>query len=84
MAPAQPEKIQCSRHRADALADGTTTSGEVTASVANTFGYNYKWENILTYNFNINDDHEFTLTGVTSWNHNRQEYSYSYLMQLFY
>ena len=63
--------------RADALADGVTTSGEASASVANTFGYNYKWENILTYNFTVAEDHEFTLTGVSTWNHNRQEYSYS-------
>ena len=64
-------------YRADALADGVTTSGEVTASVANTFSYNYKWENIVTYNFNIKEKHDITLTGVTSWNHNRQEYSYA-------
>ncbi len=64
-------------YRADALADGTTTSGEVSASVANTFSYNYKWENIVTYNFNLLEKHDITLTGVTSWNHNRQEYSYS-------
>lgn len=54
------------------------TNNNVYASVAQTNGYNYKWENILSYNFNINEDHEFTFTGVTSWNHNRQEYTYSY------
>ncbi|MDE6395278.1 MAG: SusC/RagA family TonB-linked outer membrane protein, partial [Duncaniella sp.] len=37
---------------------------------------NYKWENILTYNFTINRDHNFTVTGVTSWNHNRQSQLY--------
>lgn len=37
---------------------------------------NYKWENILTYNFTINKDHNFTLTGVTSWNHNREAQIY--------
>lgn len=59
-----------------AAATGTNTS--VYASVAQTNGYNYKWENILTYNFKINKDHDFTITGVTSWNHNRQDYTYSY------
>ncbi len=59
-----------------AYASGTNAS--VYASVAQTNGYNYKWENIITYNFDINKDHEFTITGVTSWNHNRQEYTYSY------
>ncbi len=58
---------------------GTTgTNADVYASVANTNTYNYKWENIITYNFDINKEHEFTITGVTSWNHNRQEYTYSY------
>ncbi len=58
-----------------ATATGTNTS--VYASVAQTNAYSYKWENILTYNFKINDDHDFTITGVTSWNHNRQEYTFS-------
>ena len=58
---------------------GTTgTNASVTAQVEQTNSTNYKWENILTYNFDINDDHEFTITGVTSWNHDRQEYTYSY------
>lgn len=59
-------------------AGATGTNSGVYASVEQTNGYNYKWENILTYNFQINKDHDFTLTGVTSWNHNRQEYTYSY------
>ena len=33
------------------------------------------WENILTYNFKIAKKHDFTVTGVTSWNHNRREYT---------
>lgn len=37
---------------------------------------NYKWENIITYNFTIKNDHDFTVTGVTSWNHNRQSQVY--------
>ena len=43
------------------------------AEIPNTLTYNYKWQNILTYNFNINDDHEFTVTGVTEWTKNRRE-----------
>ncbi len=49
------------------------TNSGVYAQVSNTFSYGYTWENILTYNFNINKDHEFTVTGVTSWSHNRNE-----------
>jgi TonB-linked SusC/RagA family outer membrane protein len=30
---------------------------------------NYQWENILTYNYNLANDHEFTFTGVTSYYH---------------
>lgn len=56
----------------------TGTNSTVYASVAQTNDYNYKWENILSYNFQINKDHDFTITGVTSWNHNRSEYTYSY------
>lgn len=36
---------------------------------------NYRWENILTYDFNINDDHRFSLTGVASLAKNRTESS---------
>ena len=35
--------------------------------------YNYKWENILSYNFQIANDHDFTVTAVTSWNHNQSD-----------
>lgn len=41
--------------------------------VTNGRSYNYKWENIATYNFQIAKDHDFTVTGVTSWNHNQNE-----------
>lgn len=63
-------------------ADGTTTSTKVYASVATGNTTNYKWENILTYNFKVAKDHDFTLTGVTSWSHNRYEYTYAYADQL--
>ena len=47
------------------------TNAHVKAYVDQDNYANYKWENILTYNFILNRDHNFTLTGVTSWNHNR-------------
>lgn len=58
--------------------NATGTNNTVNATVEQTNSTNYKWENILTYNFNINEDHDFTITGVTSWNHDRQEYTYAY------
>lgn len=64
-------------YNGDRNADGVTTSANVAASVENYNTYNYKWENILTYNFKIAKDHDFTVTGVTSWNHNRREYAYA-------
>ena len=62
-------------YNADRNADGVSTSANVQAYVENYNTYNYKWENILTYNFKIGQDHDFTVTGVTSWNHNRREYT---------
>ncbi len=44
-----------------------------TARIPNALDYNYKWQNILTYNFQIADDHNFTVTGVTEWTKNRNE-----------
>lgn len=62
-------------------ASGATSQGtnqNVYASVSQTNQANYKWENIVTYNFDINKDHNFTVTGVTSWNHNRQSTLFGY------
>lgn len=47
--------------------------GKSSAEVLNTHTYNYKWENILNYNFKIGDNHDFTFTGVTSWSHKEYE-----------
>jgi TonB-linked SusC/RagA family outer membrane protein len=33
--------------------------------------YGYQWENILTYNFKIAQNHDFTITGVSTWNYNQ-------------
>ncbi len=57
--------------------DAGDTSGEtspnVNATIRQTRNYNYKWENVITYNFQIARDHDFTVTGVTSWNHNQND-----------
>lgn len=55
--------------------DATGTSASVYAKITRNKNYNYKWENIFTYNFTIDKVHEFTLTGVTSWNHNQTDNS---------
>ncbi len=64
-------------YNSDANADGESTSANVYAYVTNNLSYNYKRENALTYNFKLGDDHDFTFTGVTTWNHNRKEYTYA-------
>ena len=43
------------------------------ASIPNTLTYNYKWQNILNYLWDINDDHTLTFTGVTEWSKNTTE-----------
>lgn len=37
------------------------------AYIANSYSYGYLWENVLTYDFDLWDDHHFTATGITSW-----------------
>lgn len=48
-------------------------SGKVYAQIPNRFTYNYMWQNILTYNFNIKKQHDFTVTAVSEWQKNRSE-----------
>ncbi len=55
------------------LSEGRTAS-EATYNM--TLAYSYIWENILNYNFKAGKDHDFTLTGITSWADNRSEGSY--------
>lgn len=43
------------------------------ASISNSRSWGYQWENILTYNFTIADDHDFTVTGVTTYSHSQNE-----------
>jgi TonB-linked outer membrane protein, SusC/RagA family len=40
----------------------------IKAAITQNQSYGYQWENILTYNFKVAKDHDFTLTGVTTWN----------------
>lgn len=47
--------------------------GDVQATIPTKFTYNYKWQNILTYNLQINGDHDLTITGVTEWSKDRRE-----------
>ncbi len=47
--------------------------GQSTAETPNTFTYNYKWQNILSYNLDIKEDHHLTFTGVTEWSKGRTE-----------
>ena len=53
--------------------NGLATGSE--ASTPNTFTYNYQWQNILTYNLNLNDIHNFVFTGITDWEKNRRQYN---------
>lgn len=57
----------------DKGADSKGTNDGVYAQITQRRNYNYKWENVITYNFQINQDHDFTLTAVTSWNHNQND-----------
>lgn len=48
-----------------------SNAGIAKASIEQDRAYGYQWENILTYNFKVAEDHEFTFTGVTTWNHSQ-------------
>jgi len=48
-----------------------SNAGIAKAQIQQDRSFGYQWENILTYNFKVAHDHEFTLTGVTSWNYNQ-------------
>ena len=43
------------------------------ASINNRYGYGYTWENILSYNTTIAEDHNISATLVTSWNKSQDE-----------
>ncbi len=54
-----------------------TLANYTSASVENSRSWGYSWENILTYNFKVANDHEFTLTGVTTYSDSQSEKSKS-------
>lgn len=47
------------------------------AVIINDRNYDYRWENIVNYDFQLGEDHEFSLTGVTSWAKNQAEQAYA-------
>jgi TonB-linked SusC/RagA family outer membrane protein len=47
------------------------------AVIVNDRIYNYRWENIFSYEFDFNNNHRFNLTGVTSWAKNQSEQAYA-------
>lgn len=49
------------------------TNQNVYAQITQRRNYNYKWENVATYNFQLAKDHDITLTAVTSWEHNQND-----------
>ena len=59
-------------------ASKTETADYTSAKISNSMSTSYKWENILSYNFNIADDHQFTVTGVTTYNDSESESSSLY------
>ena len=45
-------------------------SSYVNASIKNSDSFGYTWENVLSYNFKIAEEHDFTLTAVSTWSDN--------------
>lgn len=43
------------------------------ASAKNAYAWGYTWENVLSYNRKIAEDHDFTLQGITSWSKTTNE-----------
>ena len=52
---------------------GEVLDDDSIAAILDTLSYRFKWENVLSYNFTINDDHDFALTAVSEWSKNRTE-----------
>jgi len=46
------------------------------AVIDNTRDYNYRWENILGYDFSVHNEHHFNLTAVSAWTRNQSEDAY--------
>lgn len=58
---------------AEANALRPTYAGTPAAQWNNIDNYNLNWENIISYNLTVARDHEFGITGVSSWQHNTTE-----------
>ncbi|AHF16853.1 collagen-binding protein [Niabella soli DSM 19437] len=50
-------------------------AGIAKAQITQNRSLGYQWENILTYNFKVANDHDFTLTGVSSWYDNKNTFT---------
>lgn len=57
------------------LSEGRTAKE---ASYETGIGYGYLWENIINYNFAVANEHQFTITGITSLEDKRNESSFIY------
>lgn len=53
-------------------------SQKKTAQYNTGLGYGYTWNNIANYQFQVNSDHNFILTGITEWSDSRNESSSAY------
>lgn len=58
---------------ANSTAKPPTYAGSPDADITHSDGYSYTWENILSYNITVAKDHDFGLTGVTSWQKEQDE-----------
>ena len=50
-------------------------TGEKQANYNTSLYYNYRWQNVVTYNLRLLEDHDFTLTGISEWSKSRTEES---------
>lgn len=58
---------------AEANALRPTYAGTPAAQWNDIDNYNLNWENIISYNLTVARDHDFGITGVSSWQHNTTE-----------
>lgn len=52
-----------------------SSASEKSATYNTSLYYNYRWQNIATYNFKLKEDHDFTVTGISEWSKSRTENS---------
>jgi len=56
-----------------ANANRPTYAGSPHAEITNNYGFGYTWDNILSYNQVINNDHNIGATLVSTWSYNQSE-----------